>query len=103
MVDGDQRHSNRRLDAVRVDHRFARRPREDGEAAVLRRDERDRVALIVDELRGRQVPGASELRRMDERGHAAFDRLGHRHLLDLRRPLPPGDFRAEREQFVVGR
>jgi hypothetical protein len=39
-----------RLDAVRVDHVDAGRPCEHGKAAVLARDERDRVALIVDEL-----------------------------------------------------
>ena len=57
-----------RFDAVRVHHRFARRPRKDREAAVLRRDERHRVALIVHELRGRQMPRAAELRRMHDRG-----------------------------------
>ena len=64
---------------------LARRPGEDGEAAVLRRDQRERVALIVHELRRGQVPRAAELRGVDDRGVAAFDRLGDRHLLDRRR------------------
>ena len=51
---------------MRVDHVLAGRPGEDGEAAILRGDERDRVALVVDELRGRQVARAAELRRMDD-------------------------------------
>ena len=51
-----------RLDAVGVDHVLARRPGEHGEAPVLRRDQRDRVALIVDELRGREMAGAAQLR-----------------------------------------
>src|ERR1700730_636409 len=40
-----------RLHPVRVDHVLARRPREDREASILRCDERDRVALILHELR----------------------------------------------------
>ena len=53
---------------MRVDHVLARRPGEHGEASVLRRDQRDRVALIVDELRGRQVPRAAERRGMHDVG-----------------------------------
>jgi hypothetical protein len=73
-----------RFDAMGVDHRLARRPGEDGKTPVLRRDEGDRVALIVDELRRGQVSGAAELRRMDDRGDPALDRFRHRHLLDER-------------------
>jgi len=43
----------KRLDAVRVHHVDAWRPGEHGESAVLPRDERHRIALVVDELRGR--------------------------------------------------
>ena len=42
-----------RLHTVSVNHPFARRPGEDREAAVLRRHERDSVALILGELRRR--------------------------------------------------
>jgi len=56
-----------------VDHRLARRPGEDGKAPVLRRDEGDRVALIVDELRRGQVSGAAKLRGVNDRGDPAFD------------------------------
>src|SRR3712207_7646402 len=42
--------------------------RSQGDSPVLRRDERQGVALVVDELRGRQVPGAAELRRRDRGG-----------------------------------
>ena len=57
-----------RVDAVGVHELLARRPLEDREAAVLRRDERHRVVLIVHELRGRQVPRPAQLRR---RRHAS--------------------------------
>src|ERR1700680_1504860 len=49
-----------RLHPVRVNHLLARRPREDCEAPILRCDERHRVALILDELCGRQMSGAAE-------------------------------------------
>ena len=41
-----------RFDPVRVDGFFAWRPREDGEATVLRGNEGETTVLIVDELRG---------------------------------------------------
>src|SRR5271169_1247660 len=53
------------LHSVRVNHFLARRPREDREASILRCDERDRVALILHELRGRQVSRASQPRRVN--------------------------------------
>ena len=63
-------YKQQRVDAMRVDELFARRPLEDREAAVLRRDQRHRVVLIVHELRGRQVPRAAELRRRGARSVA---------------------------------
>ena len=68
-----------------VDHRLAPRPREEGKVAVLRGDERDAVALILDELRGRQVSCSPELGRIDDGSDAAFDRFSHSDLLDLSR------------------
>src|SRR4051812_42338454 len=65
-----------RLDAVRMHHVLARRPGEHREVSVLRGDERDRVALIVDELRGGEVPRAAEQRRMHDARHESLDRLG---------------------------
>src|SRR5436309_13745698 len=76
-----------RLDAVRMDHVLARRPGEDGEVPVLRRHERDGIALILDELCRGQMPRAAELARVHDSGNAAFDRFGDRHLLHLRRAL----------------
>ena len=61
---------------MRVDGVLARRPREHREVAVLRGDQRQRVALIVDELRRRQVARAAEPGRMDGFRHAADTRLG---------------------------
>ena len=42
-----------RVDTMRVDHLFTRRPGEDCEATVLRRHQGQRIALVVDELRRR--------------------------------------------------
>ena len=90
-----------RVDAMRVHELLARRPLEDREAAVLRRDQRHRVALIVHELRGRQMPRAAQLRRCGARRRAAFHRLGDVHLFDRRAAAPPRDLRAERQQVVA--
>ena len=62
-AEGPRKRVKQRVDAMRVHEVLARRPLEDREAAVLRRHQRHRVALIVDELRGREVPRAAELRR----------------------------------------
>ena len=62
---------------MRVNHALARRPRENSEAPVLRRDERDGVSLVVHELRRGEVPRAAERRRMADRWRATFDRLGN--------------------------
>ena len=56
---------------MRVDHVFALGPREHREASVLRRDQRHGVALIVHELRGRQMPRAAQAGRMHERRGAS--------------------------------
>ena len=56
-----RRSEQQRLDAMGVHHVLARRPGEDREVPVLRRNERDGVALVVDELRGRQMPRPAEL------------------------------------------
>ena len=50
---------------MRVHHVLAGRPFEDGEAPILRGNQRGAallaIALIVDELRGREMPRAAEL------------------------------------------
>jgi hypothetical protein len=48
---GPLRLQQQRLDAMCVDHLFARGPGKDGEAPVLRCDERNGVVLILRELR----------------------------------------------------
>src|SRR5258706_3226988 len=48
-----------RLHAVGVHQPVARRPGEDGEAAVLGRDQRHRVRLVLRELRRRSMAGAT--------------------------------------------
>ena len=61
-----------------------------------------RVALVVDELRGRQVARAAELRGIAGHRLPALDRFGDHHLRRPAAPLAPGDLGAEREQLVVG-
>src|SRR4051812_20015866 len=69
-----------RFDPVRVNHVLARRPGEDGEAAILRGDEGDGIMLIADELSGGEMAGASQLGGVDNFGLGAFDGLGEPHL-----------------------
>ena len=77
-------------------------PLEDREPAVLRRDERDRSALIVNELRGGEMPGAAELRGRQHRALRAFDRFGHDDGSTCGSASPARDFRAEcQEHFLV--
>src|SRR6266566_3242365 len=70
------------LHAMCVDHVLARRPREDREPTVLGCNERDRVPLILDELRGGEVTRAAKLGRVHDGRFRSFDRLGHHHLFD---------------------
>jgi len=55
-----RRSQQQRLDAMRVDPCLTGRPCEDGEMAILRRHQRDAVALILNELRRREVPGSAK-------------------------------------------
>ncbi len=50
-----------RIHAMGMNHAFARRPCEDGEAAILRRHQPQRVSLVVDKLRRRQMSRAAML------------------------------------------
>ncbi len=90
-----------RVDAVRVHEFLARRPLEDREPAVLRRHQRDGVALIVHELRRRQMPRAAELRGRGPRRHAAFNGLGDVHQFHRRAAALARDLRAKRQQVVA--
>ena len=66
---------------MRVDHVLEWGPGKDGEASILG-CERERVTLILDELRGREMSGATELGRMHDRGRAPFDRFRNHDFLD---------------------
>ena len=77
-------------------HRLlARRPREESEAAVLRRHERYRVALIVGELCGGEMSRPAKLGRVENRGDSTFDRFGQGDVFHLGPPLPPCDLGSE--------
>ena len=83
-------------------HRLlARRPREESEAAVLRRHERYRVALIVGELCGGEMSCPAKLGRVENRGDSTFDRFGQGDVFHLGPPLPPCDLGSERQQFIL--
>src|SRR6266480_2535029 len=61
-----RRSQQQRLDAMRVDPCLTGRPCEDGEMPVLRRHQRDAVALILNELRRRKVPCSPKRRGVDD-------------------------------------
>ncbi len=83
-----------------VHHVLARRPGEDGEAPVLRRHQRQRVVLVVNELSGRKVTRSAQPRRLDDRGGVPHHRLGHRHPLHPRAPAPH-DLHPEGQELVA--
>src|SRR4029079_18646232 len=88
---------------MRVDAIFAWRPGEYGELPVLRRHERNRIALIVNELRSGQMTRAAELGRAKHHKLTALDRLRHCDLFHRRRTAPSRDLGTEREEFVFVR
>src|SRR5206468_12880264 len=90
-----------RLDAMRVDHLLEWGPGKDREASILGCDERERVALILDELRGREMSGATELGRVHDRRRAAFDRFGDHDLLDPCPPVTSSYLPAEGQHLVL--
>src|SRR6185436_9858836 len=85
-----------------MDHRLTWRPGEDGEPAVLRCYQGERVALIVYELSCRQVPGAAILCRRNDDGPISDDGFGRDHLLNRWMPFRPSDLHTECKQFILG-
>ena len=53
-----------------------------GEAAILGRNQRDGIVLVVHELRGGQVSGAAKLGGRHRQRRSAFDGLRHRDLFN---------------------
>ncbi len=86
---------------MRVNHFFTRRPREDRETTVLRCYQGKGIALIVYELRRREVAGPAVMGRMDDRGFVADDRFRDDHLLHRCGPLRASDLRPERQQLIL--
>ena len=62
---------------------------------------RNRVALIVDELRRGKVSGSAELGRVDGGGDTPFDRFGHDDLFDARGAVATPDLGTKGEQIVT--
>ena len=82
-----------------VNHVGARGPREHREAPVLRGDKGDGAALILDELRRRQVSRSAKACRVNDLGDAAYDRLRHGDLFYRRPSVPPRNLGAERKKL----
>ena len=74
---------------MRVHHVFARRPREDREFSVLRGNERERVALMVNKLRGGIVSRPAVFRRLDHNGDIADHWFRHHPFINGRRAFRP--------------
>ena len=77
------------LDAMRVDHPFTGRPREDSEASILRRDQGQGIALIVYELGSREMPGSAEVFWMDDSSDDPLYGFRYGDLLDPCLPASP--------------
>jgi len=84
-----------------MNHAVECSPREDSETPILRRDERQGVALILYELHRRQMPSTTQLRRMDHHGHRAFYRFSDRYLVDPGVAVATRDLGAEGNQLVL--
>lgn len=78
-------------------HRVKVRPCEHRESTILRRNECQGIALVVDELRSRQVPRSADLHRGNERRNIPYDRLDDEHLPHGRVTLPSTDLGTEGE------
>ncbi len=63
--------------------------------------QRNRIVLIVDLLRRREMTRTAQLFRRSQRGGRAFNGLCHIHLLHLRMVFPAHDLRAKPEQFIA--
>ena len=76
-------------------------PGENREPAVLRRDERDPVPLVMDELGSGQVASSTELSRLGNHRGSAFNRFRNGNLGHLRETLAADNLGAERQQLVI--
>jgi len=82
---------------VRVNHGVSRGPLKDGESTVLRRHQRNGIALIVNELRGRLMPGSAEFFRVRENRGSSFNRFRDCDSFHPVPTLPARDFGAKAE------
>jgi hypothetical protein len=90
------------IDPMRMDHLFTWRPREDGEAAILRSYHSDRITLIVYELCCRQVTRAAFLRRVDHNRSVSDDWFRCNHLFNRWVSCRTSDLYTERKQLILG-
>src|SRR5437879_13747384 len=86
---------------MRVNHRLAFGPFKDREAPILRCHECRGFALILDELRRREVASAAKMIRMHEGRCRTLDGLCHGDLLDLWPALAASDFSAKTEELML--
>ena len=86
---------------MRMDHLFTRRPGEDCEATVLRCYQGQRIPLILDELRRRQVSGAAGLYGVDRYRFVAHYGFCRYYLLNRCGSLRPSDCCSEGVNFIL--
>src|SRR5882672_12379247 len=84
-----------------VDHLFTWRPCEDSETTILRCNECQSVALVVYELRSREVSGAAMLHRRDDGSSVANDGFRNHHLLNRNAPLWTSYLHTKSEQLIL--
>ena len=84
-----------------VDHLFARRPGKHREAPILRGDKRERVVLIVNKLRRRQVSRAAMLCWLHDDADVTDNRLRDYPLVYERRSFRTCNLGTEGQHFVL--
>src|SRR5712671_1788492 len=84
-----------------VDHLFTGRPCEDRETTILRCNQCQSVALVVYELRSREVSGAAMLHRWDDGSSVANDGFRNHHLLNRKAALRTSYLHTKSEQLIL--
>jgi len=83
-----------------MNHLLARRPGEDREASILGGYQGESIALIVDELCGREMSRSAVFGRVDDHRKIPDDGFGNHPFIDVRAVSRPPDLGPEREQFI---
>jgi hypothetical protein len=84
-----------------MDHLFTRGPRKNCEASILRRDQRQRITLIVHKLRRREMSRAAMLCRLDHDWKIPYDRLSNDPLVNRWITFLSTYLGAKRKHFIL--